>query len=152
MQRSPLAALYVTILLALSVAAWSQGCVQMHESTLNRGGDGACLGGAGTAGASCLNSVCDTLTTCTNLACNIDTCTSGSCGPEVYNQYCTGGMSPWTANVYQAQNTSDTCYQWNDGVCDPTPWTTPNQHCYLSYTTTGYCWESWYNTGHPCGG
>lgn len=147
MGSKPLAALYVAVILALSVAAWADGCQTAYGSQKLPGGD---HGGVDTPAPNCYTDIrCDTpYTVRATIDCRNDRCVDGFCADPLTHGWCTGGNSNWTMNRWQTNQFTFNCFFIGFGdVCTNLPYHTVNNwSCDPNPPPqTASCYQTWYN-------
>jgi hypothetical protein len=153
MKTSPLAAVYVTILLAMAVAAWADGCVTSYPAVPVKANSGQIYTPPyNTLQEECLDINCDaTPYSAYPPVCSSSTCQDGTCQLPVNNQYCTGKPSPWTQQVETLSSQREWCFEESpqDGGCTPmgAAYFETAYFCNQGGTQPGQplCMATWYN-------
>ena len=151
MRNTPLAALYAVVILAVSIAAWADGCLTAYGSQKIAGGYG---GGILTWPPNCYYDPGCSVKYYVHSAieCNNDSCVPGRCDEPATPLWCTGDQSPWTQNLWRIHEFKFLCYQISLGECQRSPpYVVDNRECESNGTQTAYCYTTWYNNpGTSC--
>lgn len=146
MKHLQLSVLYVSIILAVSVAAWADGCLTAYSSNRIHGGY---YGGILTAPPNCYEDAqCSSQYYVDSaIDCRDDVCSPGRCDEPATGGWCTGGQAPWTKNVWKVEPFTFNCWYvgigggcWNIPLHPVTDWA-----CVEDGATTSYCYTAWYN-------
>ncbi len=146
MKYTTATSLYVSVMLAISVAAWADGCLTAYPSQRVPGGPG---GAILTAAPNCFSD-----TYCSQqfyvhsaIECSNDLCVPGRCAEPGTGLWCTGSQSPWTQNRWQTQSWTFNCYYVGiGGECWNVPWhPVTDWACMPNGSQTAYCYTAWYN-------
>ncbi|NLH99940.1 MAG: hypothetical protein GX446_10685 [Chthonomonadales bacterium] len=150
MKNTPLAALCAVLILAVSIAAWADGCLTAYSSQRKPGGD---RGGLGTWPPGCYwDPGCAVKYYTHNVDCQNDSCEPGRCDEPATPLWCTGDQSPWTQHLWERQPIQFQCYQIFLGECQLSPpYVVDDRRCVETGTQTSYCYTTWYNNpGTSC--
>jgi hypothetical protein len=158
MKNSPLVALYVTLILAMSVAAWADGCLTAQAAWQTASGVSSAAPvypvGPLPPSTECYSDAICTVQVVShpNDTCVSSRCINGQCREPSTNSYCTGGDSAWTQTVETMSSGSATCNVWTAAdqcIAEPnvTVWGCASST--VHYTdATSTCWTAWYNSGN----
>jgi len=153
MKNSPLAALYVTFILAMSVAAWADGCltatpaVPIPAAQNMKKQDTPPLT---TYQSECWDQFCNGPYNVYQQCPNSD-CKDGYCSEPASASYCTGANSPWTEQFNSTIVKNMGCYTEPEqaGSCWPRGLLVNENVPYCHYDGTGPgtypCYTTWYN-------